>query len=348
MQSIPKLALGAIATGTLILAALARQSDPPKSDDKPPVLKFNDVKEIAPGVFFRYSSISATDPKVPFGGCNNVWVVFKDYVVVIDANFPKEAGDVLEAIKKTTDKPIKYVFDTHHHGDHAYGNTIWAKAGAKVISSKNTARLMASVGPKQWEEAAKGRKDVAANEFKGVDDSFDEKMVLDDGTQRIEFLHLGHAHTIGDAVAYLPKHKILCTGDACVNGAFNFMGHSNSASWIMCLEKMEKLDVNMICPGHGEVTTKQLLAKQKRYFVEMRDHVKKGIDAKKDLKEITDSLELPWYKEWTGKEAKLIKDNVEHVYKELNGKIDHERLGMFPGQGWPYVAPDDRLASSGK
>src|SRR5262245_65243721 len=98
-------------------------------DDNPIAMKFNDVKEIAPGVFFRYSSISATDKTVPFGGCNNIWVVFKDYVVVIDANFPKEAADVLEAIKKTTDKPIKYVLDTHHHGDHAYGNSVWAKAG---------------------------------------------------------------------------------------------------------------------------------------------------------------------------------------------------------------------------
>src|SRR5215472_10348380 len=71
-------------------------------------MKFDEVREVAPGVFFRYSSISATDPKVPFGGCNNIWIVFKDYVFVVDANFPKEAGDVIAAIKKTTKKPIKY------------------------------------------------------------------------------------------------------------------------------------------------------------------------------------------------------------------------------------------------
>ena len=94
-------------------------------------MKFNDVKEIAPGVFFRYSSISANDPKIPFGGSNNIWVVFKDYVVVIDANFPKEAGDVIAAIKKTTNKPIKYVLDTHHHGDHAYGNASGPRRGRR-------------------------------------------------------------------------------------------------------------------------------------------------------------------------------------------------------------------------
>ncbi len=102
----------------------AEQGDPPV-----PEMKFNDVKELAPGVFFRYSSAPRPILGVPFGGSYNIWVVFKDYVFVVDANFPKEAGDVIADIKKTTKKPIKYVLDTHHHGDHAYGNCIWAKEG---------------------------------------------------------------------------------------------------------------------------------------------------------------------------------------------------------------------------
>ncbi len=331
MRTLPKLAAGLAAVGVFLIAAYARQDEKPKSDDKPPELKFDEVREIAPGVFFRYSSISATDKTIPFGGCNNVWVVFKDYVVVIDANFPKEAADVLAAVKKTTDKPVKYVFDTHHHGDHAYGNAVWAKAGAKVIGQTNCARLLKVNGPKQWEEQAKDRKDIAASELKGVDQSFDDKLVIEDDTQRLEFLHMGHGHTSGDAVAYLPKHKILCTGDACVNGAFNYMGHSNTASWIKALDKMAKLDVKFICPGHGPMATKELLAKQSRYFSDMREQIQKGIDAKKELAAITDSLDMPWYKEWTGKDAKEIKDNVEHVFKELTGKIDHDRIGQFPG-----------------
>jgi glyoxylase-like metal-dependent hydrolase (beta-lactamase superfamily II) len=346
MRTLPKLAAGAVAGGIFIFAALAKQDSAPKVAEQPPQMKFEDVKEIAPGVFFRYSSISATDKTVPFRGCNNVWVVFKDYVVVIDANFPKEANDVLAAIKKTTDNPDKYVFDTHHHGDHAYGNAVWAKAGAKVLGSKNCARLLKTSGPKAWDEAKKAESNkmddhgVSTSELKQVDEVFDEKLVLEDDTQRVELLYLGHAHTIGDAVAYLPKQKILCTGDACVNGAFNYMGHSNSASWIQCLEKMEKLDVKFVCPGHGPMATKELLAKQKQYFADMRLLIQKGIDAKKSLAEITAELNLPWYKEWTGKDAKEIKDNVEFVYKELTGKIDHDRLGLGSPNGWPYATAD--------
>src|SRR5262245_9071239 len=205
-----------------------------------PKMKFHEVKEIAPGVFFRYSSISATDKRVPFGGSNNVWVVFEDFVVVIDANFPKEAGDVIKAIKKTTKKPIRYVFDTHHHGDHSYGNAVFAKEGASVIAQTNCARLLRVNGPEEFKKAGRGpegRKDIRESTLKAPDIAFDQKLVIDDGKQRVEFLFFGHAHTSGDACAYLPKHKILCTGDACVNGAHNFMGHSDSASWIRALEK---------------------------------------------------------------------------------------------------------------
>lgn len=299
-----------------------------------PEMQFNDVKEIAPGVFFRYSSISASDPKIVFGGSNHTWVVFKDYVVVVDANFPKEAGDVIAAIKKTTDKPIRYVLDTHHHGDHAYGNAVWAKEGAKIVAHKNAARLLLVNGPKQWEDQAKDRKDVKESSLKQVDIPFDDRYVLDDGTQRVEFLHFGHSHTAGDAVAYLPKHKILCTGDACTNGAFNYMGQSNSASWIRCLDAMHKLEIDVICPGHGKLARKDLLMTEKRYFSELRAAVQKGIDEKKSLEDITAGLNFPWYKEWTGVDVagpQMNKDSVKHVYNELQGKVDHDRLGWAPG-----------------
>ncbi|HQR08693.1 MAG TPA: MBL fold metallo-hydrolase [Gemmatales bacterium] len=201
MKLIARLGLYLGILALFFVVAVAGQQGPLKD------MKFNEVKEIAPGVFFRYSSISATDLTVPFGGSNHAWVIFKDYVVVIDANFPKEAGDVIAAIKKTTDKPIRYVLDTHHHGDHAYGNAVWAKEGAKIVGHRACSRLLQTSGPKQWDDAAKGRKDVAESSLKQVDISFDDKYVLDDGTQRVEFLFLGHAHTPGDSVAYLPRTR---------------------------------------------------------------------------------------------------------------------------------------------
>jgi cyclase len=303
-----------------------------------PKMKFNDVREIAPGVFFRFSAISATDKSVVFGGSNNIWVVFDDYVLVYDANFPKEAGDVIEAVKKTTDKPIRYVMDSHHHGDHAYGNAVFGKLGATVVSSSNTARLLRVNGPKEFAEAGKGktgRKDVAESSLKVPDLIFDEKLVFDDGKgQRAELYFFGHAHTPGDSFLYLPKHKLLCTGDACTNGPFNFMGHSDSASWIKVLDKAQKFDVDIVCPGHGPLARRDVLAKQQRWFKELRAAVKAGIDAGKEPEDIAKGIDMPWHKDWTGIEASERLDNVKHVYDEFTGKVmmsSLEELGVREG-----------------
>jgi glyoxylase-like metal-dependent hydrolase (beta-lactamase superfamily II) len=335
MKTIPCLAL-------LLLAPPSLQA----ADDVPQ-MKFNDVKEVAPGVFFRYSSIHATDKTVPFGGSNHIWIVMEDYVIVIDANFPKEAADVIKDIRKTTDKPIRYVLDTHHHGDHAYGNAVWVKEGATIVGQRNCFRLMTTKGPEEFAQAGRGpmgRKDVAESTLRAPSLVFDDRLVFDDGRQRVEFFYVGHMHTTGDAFAYLPKHKLLCTGDACVNGAFNFMGHSDTASWIKCLERLEQLDVRMILPGHGPpAAAKDLLGKQKRYFVELRKQVQVGIDAKQSLEDITKAMDMPWYKEWTGKDAKDNGDNVKHVYEELTGKLKPydtvAQLGTLEGDSYCKATP---------
>jgi cyclase len=303
-----------------------------------PKMKFNEVREVAPGVFFRYSAISATDKKVVFGGSNNIWIVFEDYVLVYDANFPKEAGDVIADIRKTTDKPIRYVLDSHHHGDHAYGNAVFANAGATIIAQRHCANWLRTKGPEEFAQAGRGkgaRPDVAASSLKQPSLIFDDKLVLDDGMQRAELLFFGHAHTPGDAFLYLPKHKILCTGDACTNGPFNFMGHSDTASWIRVLDQAMQLDIRLVCPGHGPLAGPEVLAKQQRYFRELRAQVQKGIDANQDFADILKGLEMPWHKEWTGIEARERKPETQHVYDELTGRVMPwdlvEDFGIYEG-----------------
>jgi phosphoglycerate dehydrogenase-like enzyme/glyoxylase-like metal-dependent hydrolase (beta-lactamase superfamily II) len=335
MRSAVRLCL--LAVTCLLLAAAALAADLPK-------MKFNDVKEVAPGVFFRYSAISPTDMSI-FGGSNNVWILFEDYVVVIDANFPQGAAEVIAAVKKTTDRPIRYVLDTHHHGDHSYGNAVFAKEGATIVAQTNCARLLRIDGPADFKKAGDGptgRKDVANSTLKVPSLVFDDKLVLDDGKQRVEFLFFGHAHTAGDACAYLPKQKILCTGDACVNGAYNFMGNGDSASWIRALERMQQLDIDLVCPGHGPLAGKDLLETQKRYFVELRRQVQQGIDAGKDADEIVKAIDMPWYKVWTG--VPPSGDNIKFVYAELTGRVAPwdlaEDYGIYEGPSPTKKDPD--------
>lgn len=273
------------------------------------------VTELAPGVFFRKTE---TQPK--FIGCNQGWVIFKDFVLVIDANFPDQAEKVIELIRQTTDKPIRYVFDTHYHGDHADGNAVYEKGGAVTVAQENSRELFTTKGKAGYEKSKISNPGDYKLEYGIPSLYFPKTMVIDDGTQRVELIHFGHAHTAGDAVAWLPKQGILFTGDACVNGAFNYMGDSDTASWIGVLTEMQKLPVKTVAPGHGEMSDQNLLAQQKRYFVELREAIQQAIDAGKSLDEIKKSLDLPFYKEWAGVDVQKQTENIEYVYGELTGK----------------------------
>ncbi len=274
------------------------------------------VTELAPGVFFR-----KTQTKPEFIGCNQGWVEFKDFVLVIDANFPNQAEKVIEIIRQQTDKPIRYVFDTHYHGDHADGNPVFAAGGTVVVASENSKPLF-ETNAVQWFESQQKEKPDEYGKLSLTAPSlyFPHRMVIDDGTQRVELLHLGHAHTAGDAVAWLPQHGILFTGDACVNGQFNYTGDGDTASWIRVLTELQKLPVKLIAPGHGETQDITLLETQKRYFVELRAYIEQAIADGKTLAQVKEQIDFPFYKEWTGVDVKENVENIEFVWKELGGK----------------------------
>jgi glyoxylase-like metal-dependent hydrolase (beta-lactamase superfamily II) len=273
------------------------------------------ILEVAPGVFFRKAQ---TEPK--FTGCNQGWVIFKDYVLVIEANFPGQVAEVVTEINKTTNKPIRFVFDTHYHGDHADGNVKYLELGATVVAHERSQPLFQTKGLEGFTRAASNGERSA--EYGGLQYGipslyFSHKLVFDDGEQRVELIFLGHAHTPGDAVAWLPKHRILFTGDACVNGAFNYTGDSNTESWMAVLGAMQELDPKQVAPGHGELSDASLLATQRRYFSELRAEVRKGIDAGRSLDQIKGDIQIPFYKEWAGVDAKTRTENIEHVHGEL-------------------------------
>ena len=272
-----------------------------------------EISELAPGVFFRKTQTEPT-----FIGCNQGWVIFSDFVLVIDANFPNQADEVIKLIRQQTDKPIRYVFDTHYHGDHADGNSRYVQLGASAVASERSKLEFQTKGVAGFERSQEEKPDEYGElEYRQPDLYFPEKLVLDDGQQRVELLHFGHAHTLGDAVAWLPKQGILFTGDACVNGPFNYTGDSNTESWIGVLNALSELPVKIVAPGHGELSDKKLIDKQKRYFVELRATIQKFIDQGKPLDQIKREIELPFYKEWTGVDVKTREENIEHVYGEL-------------------------------
>ncbi len=242
------------------------------------------VKQIVPGVWFREGEIKE------MGHCNNIIIEMKDYLVVIDANFPSGARAALADAKKLSSKPVKYVFDTHHHGDHAYGNPVWTQLGAITLAHVGVAEEMKRYEPKSWQASAKSRKDVAELNLPAPEppkETFTKSpYVLNDGSRRIEFRFFGWAHTRGDGFAYLPKEKVLCTGDAVVNGPFNYTGQGNIGNWNNVIRAAQKLDVEHVLPGHGGPGGKEVMAGQMQFFTELQKAVRDAVRAGKKREDL--------------------------------------------------------------
>jgi glyoxylase-like metal-dependent hydrolase (beta-lactamase superfamily II) len=249
-----------------------------------PVPKLESLQPVMPGVWFRQG-----DPD-RFGHCNNVVIEMKDYLIVVDANFPSGARALMDDIKKVSSKPVKYVFDTHHHGDHSYGNSLWTKAGATTLAYKGVAEELKRYEPANWRRTVTGRPDVAALNLSGPEapkQTFDHSpFVIEDSTRRVEFHFFGWAHTRGDGFVYLPKEHLLATGDAVVNGPYNGTGDANIGNWPSVVRQAMKLSVTRVLPGHGAPGGHEVLVGQEKFLRELYAAVKTAIAGGKKLADL--------------------------------------------------------------
>ncbi|HKX63447.1 MAG TPA: MBL fold metallo-hydrolase [Verrucomicrobiae bacterium] len=284
------------------------------------------VENVATNVFFHEGDLARQ------GHCNNGWVVFADFILVIDGNFPSGAQHVIPKIKATSERPIRFVFDTHHHGDHAYGNRVWLEHGATPVAHVGVLAEMKKFEtgffggpPGRWEDAAKNRKDVAASRLQPPTLLFEREMTFDDGRMRVDLRHFGVAHTRGDGFAWLPNERILFTGDACVNGPYNFMGDGDSGAWVKTLEAARALQPKVVCPGHGAMGGPEILDNQINFISGLRSEVQKLMDGGMKAAEVKAAAamikEALRKKEGVGMYIGASFDaQVEKVYTDLSGR----------------------------
>jgi glyoxylase-like metal-dependent hydrolase (beta-lactamase superfamily II) len=255
------------------------------------------AQKIADGVWFVPGDSSK-------GYCNNIVIEMQDYLIVVDANYPGRAKELVAQIHELSPKPVRFVFDTHAHRDHAYGNGVWTDAGATTFAYQGVVEEMDRYEPERWRTTAAQREDVRET---GLADAPRPQLtfraspfILKDSTREVRFYFLGWAHTRGDGFVWIPKERILCTGDAAINGVSttpgkqgprNKLWDANLGNWPRVLERAEELHPLRVLPGHGAAGGEEILEGQKRFLEDLLAVVQSQVKAGKTLEQM--KLALP-------------------------------------------------------
>lgn len=227
------------------------------------------LTKIADNVY-SYADIRKSEPANSFGANAGILIGEKGVVVVDTLISAKQAKKFIRDIKTVTDKPIKYVINTHGHLDHTFGNSEFVKLGAVIISHRNCLANMKKSSEATLKNAKNfglSEKDMKGTRIAYASLTFNDRMEIDLGGRTVELIATGHSHTDDSIIVYLPEQKVLFAGDVLFTGYHPFSGDGDVSVWTKALDNIAAMDVDKIIPGHGPVSTKKDVEDMKAYLI---------------------------------------------------------------------------------
>ncbi len=254
--------------------------------------KTTGVRMLAAAAFIGCAAIAYTQTQAPsklstVKLADNLYAIHNDFVpgnttalitsagvLLVDDKFEVDGPNIVAEVKKLTAQPIKFVVNTHYHGDHSGSNALMQKLGAQVVSSQAARKRM--VDGKQ-----PGQSNV----------TIEQKGHIYLGGQTVDLYYFGRAHTDGDIVAHFPAQRVLASGDIFAFGdatpeLIDYAGGGSAKEWTTTLDGALKLDFNAVVPGHGVVTTKAEMANFRTSTMSLQTKVHDMLVAKKSKAEI--------------------------------------------------------------
>lgn len=237
------------------------------------------------------------------GAGGNVAVrVTGDGVLLVDDKFEQNYAEIMERIRSVTDQPVKYVLNTHHHGDHSGSNVHFAR-NAQIIGHEN---VRANI--------------IRGNQAGPPPIVFSESAAVYLGDVEVQAHHVGRGHTNGDSVILFPDLGVIHTGDLFV-GSAPYMDYGNGGSgveWIETMNNILALDFDTVIPGHGPVMTKADMREFRNKLETMVDRartlVSEGVTSDEFVERL-DTSDLGW--NYT---QGFAASSIPNLYAELSGE----------------------------
>jgi glyoxylase-like metal-dependent hydrolase (beta-lactamase superfamily II) len=270
------------------------------------------------------------------GDPNSGVVIGDDGVMIIDARAtPVMAQELIRHIRTVTDKPIKYVVLTHYHAVRVMGASGYG--APYVIASRGTYDLIKERGAQDFKSEVQRfpRLFEAVETVPGLtwpNLVFDNELTLWMGKREVRIAAVGAGHTKGDTIVWLPKERVLFSGDLVEEGATPYCGDAHLTEWPSTLEKLRALKPKRLVPGRGDAmmtpaASEKSIRATRDFVTELLAQAKKGVKARKNLKQVFDQTHkamAPKYGKWVIFEH-CMPFCVSRAYDEARG-IAHPRI----------------------
>ena len=239
---------------------------------------------------------------------------------------------MLEDFARATRAQIRTVFNTHHNGDHWYGNEL--VTGAEIVASEKAAAAMAHESPAVLASMMKAAPNLGLTgeyfvhcfgryEFSGItpkmpDVTFHGRLTRRVGNKSVELIEVGPAHTGGDALAYVAADKTIFTGDILFINGHPIVWAGPVANWIAACDLILGLDVETVVPGHGPVTDKHGVKRVRDYLSYIAREARTRYDSGLGAFEAARSVALDDFASWGDSERIAV--NTATLYREFGAK----------------------------
>ena len=260
------------------------------------------------------------------GGSNSGFIVGRRGVLVIDTRLnPAMARELRAAIRSVTDKPVTHVVNTHFHGDHTFGNQVFARSAEIIGSTMTRTKLVLEGETHQEWISGHFKTDYSELEITPPGTTFDGSMTIDLGGRSAELTETAAGHTGGDVMVWVPDAEVLFTGDVLVINNIPWLGDSpGSARLMKDLTDLTSGSPKTFVPGHGfNVTTvrRDKIYSALGFIADVREQVTQLADDGVSLDEVISRLDVSRYADWRNVgNREWMAGNITRLYQEIVGE----------------------------